>query len=85
MWPNRFIVKINMRLLPWIKVAQNFGPLLYFSKKLPREELPNRRKFAPSGHPGSKWTGYSVPNILCQPIKVKSAWSSLRTNFFFVF
>jgi hypothetical protein len=35
------------------KVAQQFGPLLKFSKKTAQnKQSPNRRKFAQSGHPG---------------------------------
>jgi hypothetical protein len=51
MGPNPFF-KINTQLLPWIKVAQNFGLLMYFIKKLPqRKQSPKRRKFVQSGHP----------------------------------
>jgi hypothetical protein len=55
MWPNPYFAKISVQLLPWIKVAQNFGLLLYFSdKSAQRKQSPDGRKFAKSGHPAGQ-------------------------------
>jgi hypothetical protein len=41
-------VKINIQLLPWIKVAQNFVQLLYFSKNYSKKTITQYAKNSPN-------------------------------------
>jgi hypothetical protein len=54
MWPNQFLVKINTQLSPWKKKPYYLGYFCNFHKTNQSNQSPNRRKFAQSGHPGTK-------------------------------
>jgi hypothetical protein len=49
--PTHFFVKIIVYLLPRIKVAQNFGLPLYFSKNYPKEAVAQMAKIRPIWSP----------------------------------
>jgi hypothetical protein len=49
---KHILFKIGAQLLPWKKVAQNFGGCCNYQKTTPSKRSPTRRKIDQSGHPG---------------------------------
>jgi hypothetical protein len=52
--PNPILGKIKAKLFLCKKVAQNYLLLFKLKKTVPRQQSPDRRKFAQTGHPVEK-------------------------------